>query len=116
MPFQDEKGFGPASVWPVEFYAAMRIEADILAEREGHSSLSSPQERGSNPTEPHLLLDPLSSVCEQTQGGDGKEKGRDVRKREKASVPPLSLNDVLSPKEWSDLFSPMPEEALHVGS
>ena len=123
MPFQEEKGFGPAMVWPVEFYAAMKIEAEILAEKtEGnslqslpHSPLSFPQTRESNPTEPRLLLNPLFR-------GDDKEERRgdwnrkDVRKREKTSAPPLSLNDVLSPKVWNDLFSPMPEEVLHAGS
>ena len=122
VPFQEEKGFGPACVWPVEFYAAMKIEAEILAEREGCSSLSSPRKRGSNNKCGSVGLDPRSCVSEETLGGDDKEERRGdwnrkgERKREKASAPPLSLIDVLSPKEWSDLFSPMPEEALHAGS
>ncbi len=122
IPFQEEKGFGPACVWPVEFCAAMKIEAEILAEREGHSSLSSPhsplsfpQTRGSNPTEPHLLLDPLFR-------GDDKEERRgdwnrkDERRESGDLITPLPLIDALSSKVWNDLFSPMPEEVLHAGS
>ena len=76
MPFQKEKGFGPAMVWPIEFYAAMAIEAEILAERESLTShIQSP--RGNTgpisqagPQTPEREMDPVPSVCLQTQGRD----------------------------------------------
>jgi len=110
MPFQEEKGFGPACVWPEEFYAAMKIEAEILEGRtDEHAPLSFPQERGSNPTEQHVVLDPFFR-------GDDKEERQDARKSEKASSPTISIYYVLPPKVIADLFVPLPEEASHAGS
>ena len=107
VPFQEEKGFGPACVWPVEFYAAMKIEAEILAERESHPVLSSPRKRGSNNKCGSVGLDPR---------GRGDDKEGERYEQEKVITTTISIYDVLPPKVWNDLFSPMPEEALHVGS
>jgi len=114
LPFQKEKGFGPASVWPEEFYAAMKIEAEILAGRTDRSPLSSPQERGSNPTEPRLLLDPRACVSKTTLGEGDKKDEQSEGKSNKA--PTISLYYVLSPKVLHDLFTPLPEEENHAGS
>ena len=107
IPFQEEKGFGPASVWPVEFYAAMKIEAEILAEREGCSVLSPSRTRGSNNKCGSVGLDPR---------GRGDDKEGERYEQEKVITTTISIYDVLSPEILADLFSPMPEEALHAGS
>ncbi len=40
IPFEKELGFGPAIVWPVEFYAAIAIENEILAEQKSKDEQS----------------------------------------------------------------------------
>ena len=116
MPFQTETGFGPACVWPVEFYAAMEIEAEILAgrETENHFSLSSPRMRGPR-------MDNGQQLGPRLRGDDGGEMGeRNDRKTSDAiksgTIPIIPLNDVLTPKERQDLFGTLPQEAPLVGS
>ena len=116
MPFQKEKGFGPASVWPVEFYAAMKIEAEILAARDSHAPvLPSPEvcsqtvERGSSRKEQHAVLDPLFR-------GDDIAEDREDRGNDRASAPTISIYSVLPLKVMHDLLTPIPGDAPHAGS
>jgi len=128
MPFQEEKGFGPACVWPEEFYAAMKIEAEILEERTGEDALStslcsrnsqseypgSPAAITPNDREP-LRGDPGSGVWFPNPGPGTQEEAKE-RKREETATPTISVYYVLPPKVLTDLFTPIPEEASHAGS
>jgi len=95
IPFAKEKGFGPASVWPVEFYAAMELEAE-------HLLLSPSRTRGSNNTVQSSELDPRSCClpCKQLGEDDKLENGDD----RSSAIPLLPLQDVLSEKVYDDLF------------
>jgi len=93
IPFAEEKGFGPASVWPVEFYAAMEVEGGDSVLSSSPSCLHSKQhERGSNSEDSTMLLDP------RMREGDKEESEDD--KRENI----IPLQDVLSRKVRNDLF------------
>jgi len=97
VPFAEKKGFGPASVWPEEFYAAMKIEAEILESRSSHSTCSRTGVWFPNP-------------------GPGTQEEAEARKKEETATPIISLYSVLPPKLLADLFVPIPEEASHADS
>ena len=122
MPYQQETGFGPACVWPVEFYTAMKIEAEVLEGRDkddphpvipdlGLSQSERPLEPGPNPECSSLLLGPGSHCLLQSK----IQKVRDDKKtvsdepacEERCSytvLTPLPPKAVLSPKAYRDLF------------
>ena len=125
MPYQQETGFGPACVWPVEFYAAMEIEAEILEGRDkddphpvipdlGLSQSERPLEPGPNPEYSSLLLGPGSHCLLQSKiqkiPDDKKENGQREDEAESGKhyaytvLTPLPLKAVLSPKTYRDLF------------
>ena len=89
VPFSKVDGFGPASVWPVEFYAAMAIEAEVLDGHALSSQDSSPRMRG-----------PRKNNSQQL---GSRLRGNDWKK-EKDPIPLLPLSDVLSPKVRRDLL------------
>jgi len=81
VPFAKVKGFGPASVWPTEFYAAAALEDEVLEEA---TLQSSPRRRGPRENNSKQLGPRL-------RGDEGLEK----------TIP---LIQVLSPKVHRDLF------------
>ena len=117
IPFAKETGFGPAMVWPREFYAAMiadgeMTEAEVLAP---YSVIPDQGEACRSGTQ-HQRAVPIvrSRLCSPAGFGqdDKNENGGTVEEHNK----PLSLREVLSEKIWNDLFSPLPLEALYAGS
>ena len=97
IPYAKQIGFGPACVWPAEFYAAMIADGEMTEAEVDSTPLSFPRKRESNRAEQYLLLDPRMR-------GDDKNENR-------IFCAPLPLKDVLSPKVWNDIFSPLPQEA-----
>jgi len=58
IPFAKVKGLGPATVWPAEFYAAMKAEMEILETRPAPSPIEYRDKTRSLPTVPlHSFLD-----------------------------------------------------------
>ena len=109
IPYAKQIGFGPACVWPAEFYAAMIADGEMTeAEAENHSPQSSPRMRGPR-SNSGQQLDP------RMRGDDRNEDGRTIEEHDEA-LPPLPLKDVLTPKVWNDIFSPLPQEASLAGS
>ena len=122
MPYQQETGFGPACVWPQEFYAAMEIEAEVLEGRDkddshpvipdlGLSQSERPLEPVPNPEYSSLLLGPGSHCLLQSKiqkvRDDKKTVSDDTEREERCSytvLTPLPLKAVLSPKTYRDLF------------
>ena len=84
MPLAEVTGLGPARVWPAEFYAAMKIEAQILE--------SSQADADPKDCEPSLGVDPASPVH------DGRYHRRN------SIIPIISLKEYLSPKVYDDLI------------
>jgi len=96
IPFAKETGFGPASVWPAEFYAAMAtddqiVESSILFSSPPCVSLQT-RERGPRKNRGQQLGPPIHE--------DDRKKGRDD-KRESLLLHPKYI---LSPKVHRDLF------------
>lgn len=112
IPFQKEKGFGPAYVWPVEFYAAMAIEANILSERERRAlhapspcyltglSLQNDPKGQVQEVNPILLPEEWRKIL---QNADDTYSTRS----------PVSLKDVLPPKILQGLSIPLAQEHIH---
>lgn len=82
IPFAKVEGFGPATVWPAEFYAAMELEAEVLEGTiEDRSTASSPRETDSR------------IYWSNEREGDKRD-----------SIPLLPLCDVLKPSTYRALF------------
>ena len=103
IPFAKDTGFGPASVWPAEFYAAMVAEGDVETPHSSPPCVSlQTRERGPRKNKNQQL-----GPCIH---GDDRKKGRDD-KREAKSLPltpakagALHPKYILSPKVYDDLF------------
>ncbi len=96
IPFATETGFGPATVWPVEFYAAMAAEANSELLSACHSGARSHPERP-NVEESRLNERmPLSTF----RGPRCGPEMADMR----AIIPTISLEQYLSPKVQRDLL------------
>jgi len=103
IPFAKDTGFGPASVWPAEFYAAMVAEGDVETPHSSPPCVSlQTRERGPRKNKNQQL-----GPCIH---GDDRKKGRDD-KREAKSLPltpakagALHPKYILSPKVYGDLF------------
>jgi len=99
VPFAKVEGFGPASVWPVEFYAAMGLECEpsssVSPTINVLNSVISAQ-AGTCFQEPLLELDP------RLRGDDKDNICED--KGERNYILLLPLADVLSPKVHRDLL------------
>jgi len=87
IPFATQEGLGPAIVWPAEFYAAMKAEAEILEARIASTSIILHKEQGDAPTT------------------------NSVRDDRCDAIPTLPLSEVLSPKVRRDLFTKIILEA-----
>jgi len=98
IPFDRPEGFGPATVWPVEFHAAMAIEARILEEREA-SSLVIPAKAGTSSKEQHCETGP------RLRGDDKVKCGNDRLDNPAYTFQkPISLEAALPYKTYRDLF------------
>jgi len=94
VPFGKDKGFGPASVWPIEFYAAMGMEAQSALSFVIPAQTRSDAEPGPNPEDSVLRLGPASAPLRGSCGMTGQRN----------HIPLLPLSDVLSPKVRRDLL------------
>jgi len=101
MPIAKEKGFGPACVWPVEFYAAMAIEAQSDRNRGNSNHLSDTitTERRSRKTSDVKTQRPSSSSFRVPRG-----PGMTDKKNRKSAVLTTPLHQALSPKEYRYFF------------
>ena len=94
------KGFGPAPVWPAEFYAAAEAERAVRTEKDTHSFVI-PALSG----DLTIKNSPRGQV--PAQGGDNKDKEDEGEKRIECKyrfVPSLHPRDVLSLKVAYDLL------------
>lgn len=80
VPFAKTQGFGPASIWPVEFYAAMKVEA----------------QSDRNCANGTITTERLSRKT-----SDSKEEWEE---RKKESLPLIPIHQALSPKVHQDFF------------
>lgn len=96
IPFAKTEGFGPARVWPAEFYTAMRLEAEML---QSNASLSFPRKRGSNDKHRPKRIDPRSSYLPRKQQDEGDKSECKGNK-----IETLPLKQILSPKVYQDFF------------
>ena len=101
-PIAKEKGFGPASVWPVDFYAAMAIEAQSDRNRDNSNHLGDTitTERRSHKTSDIKTQRPSSSSFQVPLRGPGMTD----KKTRKSAVPKTPLHQALSPKEYPYFF------------
>ncbi len=124
VPFAKKDGFGPASVWPVEFYAAIAIEARILGEREdeidlpghsrahrelGRSSFREPELPSSSnvrPSASHCISPSEIQTVRNDKAESYELQDEDTRHQRPSykALQPLPLKAVLSPKAYRDLF------------
>lgn len=108
VPFAKTQGFGPASIWPVEFYAAMKVESEAREEKtEPQPTLCSRNSRseyaGSPATSAPVDGDPGSGAwCPNSAPGTREKKEREERKKE--SLPLIPIHQALSPKVHQDFF------------
>ena len=101
-PIAKEKGFGPASIWPVEFYAAMAIEAQSDRNRGNSNHLSdtiTTERRSSKTSDVETQRPSYSSFRVPLRGPRMTEK-----KNRKSAVPITPLHQALSPKEYRYFF------------
>ena len=126
VPYHEVKTFGPATVWPAEFRAAIEAEKMVREEREPSASSKSattsnsviPHEAqaddaGPNRTEPHASLGPASQCCLRSKDTECGMTGE--RERKTASIPIRRVIDVIAPKTYKDMFEnpfelPVPTE------
>ena len=113
ISFAKETGFGPACVWPREFYAAMIADGEMTeAEVPTPYSVIPDQGEACRSKAQHQRAVPVlrSRLCSPAGFGrdDKNENGGTIEEHDE----PLSLKDVLSPKVWNDLFSPLPQETF----
>ena len=96
IPFAKDTGFGPASVWPAEFYAAMAAEGDV---ENPHSSppCVSLQTRERGPRK-----DRCPELGPRIHGDDKREAKSLPLTPAKAGA--LQPKYILSPKVYDDLF------------
>jgi len=96
IPFDTENGFGPISVWPVEFYAAMEIEAGILEESCISSVIPAKEPENRFDGEPA----PEGSTFRVPPCSPGMTRGE--------NIPIRSAYDALSPKLRAQIFCGIP--------
>ena len=84
IPLAKEIGFGPACIWPIEFYAAMGMDVEDISSP--HLPCS-PSEEGAQ--------DPRPNTWVPNQVWD--ERNLDI-------IPTIPLDDILSPKEYHYFF------------
>jgi hypothetical protein len=117
VPYHEVKTFGPATVWPAEFHAAIEAEERVIAEREKSTSASNsviPHEAqaddaGPNTEDTPLSLGPASQCCLRSKNTERGMTGESERKT--TSIPTLCVKDVISSKSHIDMFRdpfPMP--------
>jgi len=101
IPFAKEKGFGPASVWPVEFYAAMELGGGDLL-------LSSSRKRGSNSEDSTMLLDPRVREGDKEESEDDKLESKGDEEESEGDkvngIPLLPLHLAITRKSYRDCF------------
>lgn len=120
IPFAKETGFGPACVWPAEFYAAMIVDGEMTeAEVPTPYFVIPDQGEACRSGTRHQRTVPVvrSRLCSPAGFGrdDRNEDGETIEKRDEP-LPTISLNEALSPKERQDTFSPLPKEPSLAGS
>jgi len=120
IPFDTQTGFGPATVWPVEFYAAMAAEAGMeetqtapspVIPHHGLSQSETSVDGGSNFDEPCLPLDPPTQCdlhSKYTERGMTEENAVLRDDRLESVIPIRSAYDAISPKLRKDIFGGVP--------
>ena len=94
-PFAKEEGFGPAPVWPVEFYAAMALETQSERNYGNYNHLN-----GTITTERRSR----KTSDSQEEQGDSWLPDQVWDERNLDIIPTIPLDQVLSPKVRRDLF------------
>ena len=104
IPFAKDTGFGPASVWPAEFYAAMGMERETEDDGENIKNPCIPAKAGTQP--PHSGNWIPNQVWDERNKKDGNPSPliftRDLNEPTRLDI--LHPRDVLSPKVTYDLL------------
>jgi hypothetical protein len=125
MPYHEVKNFGPATVWPAEFRAAIEAEERVIAEREKSTSVTNsviPHEAqaddaGPNTEDTPLSLGPASQCCLRSKNTERGMTGESVvqDKTDDSAIPTVRVIDVIALKAYKDMFEnpfelPVPTE------
>ena len=115
MPLNKETGFGPAMVWPHEFYAAMVLDGEMEEEVPVHNSAipqeehsEKPLDTGPNAKDSAELSGPAYApvLCKQNHKLLRDDKGEREENREDTieGIPLLPLSAALPPESYRALF------------